>query len=165
MRGLNNQLRPSSVQLATFFCRASCEKHVSASDVNLCGGVYEGGSWKWDVWVDLSSTNANALRTQTKTKNNFVSLQAYTYGLCGPLALSPSAAVVIDSSYNGGFMAGRIVSVLLAKFIRPRNMIIASVAACITAAVALCAFGPVDKHMLYVGTGERNTIRLFSFAV
>ena len=80
--------------------------------------------------------------------------QAYTYGLCGPLALSPSAAVVIDSSYNGGFMAGRVVSVLRAKVVRPRNMIIVSIIACITAAVGLCAFGPVDKYMLYFGTGE-----------
>ena len=61
---------------------------------------------------------------------------------------------MIDSSYNGGFMGGRVVSVVLARFVRPRNMIIASIAATLTAAAALCAFGPVDKYMLYLGTGE-----------
>ena len=45
---------------------------------------------------------------------------AFTFGLCGPLALAPSDAVVIDSCYNGGFMAGRLVSALIAAFIRPR---------------------------------------------
>ena len=42
-------------------------------------------------------------------------MQAYTYGICGPLKLLPSAAVIIDQSYNGGFMAGRIVSIFVAK--------------------------------------------------
>ena len=41
--------------------------------------------------------------------------QAYTYGLCGPLKLSPSEAVVTDQSYNGGFMAGRIASIFVSK--------------------------------------------------
>ena len=42
-------------------------------------------------------------------------IKAYTYGICGPLKLLPSAAVIIDQSYNGGFMAGRIVSIFVAK--------------------------------------------------
>ena len=50
----------------------------------------------------------------------FFQPMAFTFGLCGPLALSPSDAVVIDSCYNGGFMCGRLVSALIAAFIRPR---------------------------------------------
>ena len=50
----------------------------------------------------------------------FLQPMAFTFGLCGPLALSPSDAVVIDSCYNGGFMCGRLVSALIAAFIRPR---------------------------------------------
>jgi hypothetical protein len=33
---------------------------------------------------------------------------AFTFGLCGPLDLSPPAAASTDSFYNGGFMCGRI---------------------------------------------------------
>jgi hypothetical protein len=33
---------------------------------------------------------------------------ASTFGLCGPLDLSPPAAATTDSFYNGGFMCGRI---------------------------------------------------------
>jgi len=39
---------------------------------------------------------------------------AFTFGICGPLALAPRDAVVIDSCYNGGFMCGRLVSALIA---------------------------------------------------
>ncbi len=77
---------------------------------------------------------------------------AYTYGLCGPLMLSPREAVATDSSYNGGFMTGRIVSIFLVKFVRPRNMIVASCALCVAAAVWLCALGGTDKYYLYTGT-------------
>ena len=48
-------------------------------------------------------------------KSYFFYNQAYTYGLCGPLKLSPSEAVVTDQSYNGGFMAGRIASIFVSK--------------------------------------------------
>ncbi len=43
--------------------------------------------------------------------------QAYTYGLCGPLALPPKEAVLVDTSYNGGFMIGRILSIFVAKLV------------------------------------------------
>ncbi len=78
---------------------------------------------------------------------------AYTYGLCGPLSLSPGDAVVTDSSYNGGFMAGRIVSIFLAGLIRPRNMILTSCTMCVVAAVGLCALAAESKYLLYLGTG------------
>ncbi len=74
---------------------------------------------------------------------------AYTYGLCGPLALSPSEAVVTDSSYNGGFMTGRLVSIFMARLVRPRNMIAASCSACVLVAAALCALAAVDRYFLY----------------
>ena len=45
---------------------------------------------------------------------------AFTFGICGPLSLAPTDAVVIDSCYNGGFMCGRLVSALIASFIKPR---------------------------------------------
>lgn len=78
---------------------------------------------------------------------------AYTYGLCGPLKLSPSEAVVTDQSYNGGFMAGRIASIFVSKVIRPRNMIFMSLITCVASAVALVAVGGASKYGLYAGTG------------
>ena len=53
---------------------------------------------------------------------------ATTFGLCGPLDLSPEEAVSTDSFYNGGFMTGRLVSAVVASFLAPRNMIIISLA-------------------------------------
>ncbi len=43
---------------------------------------------------------------------------AYTYALCGPLALLPAQAVYTDTAYNGGFMVGRLVSIFLGKLTR-----------------------------------------------
>ena len=109
-------------------------------------------------------------------------IQAYTYGICGPLKLLPSAAVIIDQSYNGGFMAGRIVSIFVAKvkilksnhkthffiykvlrwilsflstiqIIRPRNMILLSLVTCVGSSIVLVAIGGETKYGLYAGTG------------
>ncbi len=74
---------------------------------------------------------------------------AYTYGLCGPLALSPSDAVITDTSYNGGFMAGRLVSIFIAKITRPRNIIVTACTGCLIAAILLCIFGDMNKYGLY----------------
>ena len=77
---------------------------------------------------------------------------AYTFGICGPLKLSPGAAVLIDSSYNGGFMAGRIVSTFVAKLIKPRNMIIMSLVTCVGASIVLSIFATSSVIALYIGT-------------
>ena len=39
----------------------------------------------------------------------------FTYGLCGPLELTPNLAVVTDKSYNGGFLFGRYECLILMK--------------------------------------------------
>eukprot|EP00092_Neocalanus_flemingeri_P007291 GFUD01007873.1.p1 GENE.GFUD01007873.1~~GFUD01007873.1.p1 ORF type:complete len:462 (+),score=106.98 GFUD01007873.1:184-1569(+) len=77
---------------------------------------------------------------------------AFTFGICGPLALAPRDAVVIDSCYNGGFMCGRLVSALIAAFVVPRNMILMSLALCIGAAIFLCVQGGSSAVSLYIGT-------------
>ena len=38
---------------------------------------------------------------------------SYSFGLCGPLKLDPSAAVITDTAYTGGFMSGRILSIII----------------------------------------------------
>ena len=86
----------------------------------------------------------------------FVSLplQAYTFGLCGPLSLPPSEAVLIDSFYSGGFLVGRIVSIFIAFVVRPRNMIFASMAGCLVGAALLVAVAHEDVAALYGGVCE-----------
>ena len=80
--------------------------------------------------------------------------QAYTYGLCGPLQLKPSAAVLIDSCYNGGFVFGRIVSVGVVKILKPRTMIFISTITCIASALVLIFLGSTDMYWLYAGSGK-----------
>ena len=77
---------------------------------------------------------------------------AFTFGICGPLALQPRDAVVIDSCYNGGFMCGRLVSALIAAFIKPRNMILLSLGMCLGTAFFLCFTASYSALCLYLGT-------------
>lgn len=77
---------------------------------------------------------------------------AYTYGICGPLKLVPSAAVIIDQCYNGGFMAGRLSGIFVSRILKPRTMIAASLICCIGAAVLLVALGSTSALGVYVGT-------------
>ena len=74
-----------------------------------------------------------------------------TFGLCGPLDLSPTEAVASDSFYNGGFMCGRLISAVVAGFLRPRNMIILSLCACVLASVLLSVLGGTSMYALYAG--------------
>ncbi|XP_023332152.1 sodium-dependent glucose transporter 1A isoform X2 [Eurytemora carolleeae] len=77
---------------------------------------------------------------------------ATTFGLCGPLDLSPKEAVATDSFYNGGFMCGRLVSAVVAGFVAPRNMILISLVSCVLAAVLLCILAGTNVYGLYGGT-------------
>ena len=52
----------------------------------------------------------------------FQSLE-FTFGLCGPLNLPASKAVITDTCYNGGFFVGRMVSVMCPKIMSPKLMV------------------------------------------
>jgi len=77
---------------------------------------------------------------------------AYTYGLCG-LKLVPSAAVIIDQCYNGGFMTGRVTGIFISKVLKPRTMIFISLVACIGSSIILVIFGApsTDENSKYYG--------------
>lgn len=77
---------------------------------------------------------------------------AYTYGICGPLELTPSAAVIIDQCYNGGFMTGRLSGNFVSKFLKPRTMIVTSLFGCLGAAITLVALGAKSVMSVYAGT-------------
>ena len=78
--------------------------------------------------------------------------QAYTYGICSDLALSPSEAVKIDQCYNGGFMAGRLSGIFVSKILKPRTMIGASLVSCIIASTVLVVLGSSSAIGVYIGT-------------
>ena len=82
----------------------------------------------------------------------YVQFQAYTYGICSDLALSPSEAVKIDQCYNGGFMAGRLSGIFVSKILKPRTMIGASLVSCIIAATVLVVLGSSSAVGVYIGT-------------
>ena len=89
-----------------------------------------------------------------KIVTSFIFLQAYTYGICGPLKLVPSDAVVIDQCYNGGFMIGRLSGIFISKCAKPRTMIIVSLIGCLSSAAALVTFGGILVIAVYIGTCE-----------
>ena len=84
---------------------------------------------------------------------------ATTFGLCGPLDLSPKEAVATDSFYNGGFMCGRLVSAVVAGFVAPRNMILISLVSCVLAAVLLCVLAGTNVYGLYSGTAILGMVK------
>ena len=50
-------------------------------------------------------------------------------------------------------MAGRITSIFVSKWVKPRTMVVTSLAVCIGAAVIIVAFGTYSKFGVYAGTG------------
>ncbi len=69
--------------------------------------------------------------------------------------MPPSAAVITDRCYNGGFMAGRLSGIFVSQYLlRPRNMIFASLVTCVGAAILLVAVAGTSVIGLYVGTGK-----------
>ena len=89
---------------------------------------------------------------------------AYTYGICGPLHLAPSAAVVIDQCYNGGFMAGRVSGIFVAKVLKPRTMVVSSLVLCIGSAALLVAVGTTSALGVYIGTCKFLILLIFEQA-
>jgi len=77
---------------------------------------------------------------------------ATTFGLCGPLDLLPSQAAATDSFYNGGFMVGRLVSIIAVSFLKPRTIIMISLVNCVLAAILLCVVAGTSMYGLYLGT-------------
>ena len=64
----------------------------------------------------------------------------FTFGLCGPLKLDPQQSAISDNSYNGGFVAGRVVGTLVAGFLKPRNMLVISLIFNLGSAIIMAIF-------------------------
>ena len=62
----------------------------------------------------------------------FFMSMTYTYGICGPLKLSVSEAVLLNTLYYGAFLAGRFSGIFISKYLKPTKMILASLFGCVT---------------------------------
>ena len=80
--------------------------------------------------------------------------QGYTIALCGPLELPPSRAALVNSFYQGGFLSGRLVSIVIAAAVRPAKMITASVVGCFFAASLLLGTAERNEYAFYAGAGK-----------
>ena len=58
-----------------------------------------------------------------------------------------------NSFYNGGFMAGRVVSAIIGSYVRPRNMIFASLCASLISSFVLVGLAAKSAYGLYIGMG------------
>ena len=61
----------------------------------------------------------------------------FTFGLCGPLHLSSRQAVITDKCYNGGFLVGRLASIVTVKLMKPKMMLKSSLVLCALSTLAL----------------------------
>ncbi|XP_059093084.1 sodium-dependent glucose transporter 1-like isoform X2 [Tigriopus californicus] len=78
----------------------------------------------------------------------FQSMQ-FSFGLCGPLQLSPPEAVITDKSYNGGFMLGRFIGMFVAHVGSPKLMLKISLAICFPASLFTSIFA-AKSQLLFV---------------
>lgn len=94
----------------------------------------------------------------------FFMSMTYTYGICGPLKMSVSEAVLLNTLYYGAFLVGRFSGIFISKFLQPTKMILASLLGCVTSAVLLSILSGTSKIGLYVGTSMMGFFVSFLFA-
>lgn len=92
------------------------------------------------------------------TERLFQGLQ-FTFGLCGPLKLPASEAVLTDEFYNGGFFAGRMVSIVAVKFMSPKFMLKFCIMLCAISSILLSMEADRSASLLYICAG------LYGFAI
>ena len=94
----------------------------------------------------------------------FFMSMTYTYGICGPLKLSVSEAVLLNTLYYGAFLVGRFSGIFISKYLKPTKMILASLFGCVTSAVLLSILAGTSKIGLYIGTSIMGFFVSFLFA-
>ena len=88
----------------------------------------------------------------------FQSLE-FTFGFCGPLKLTSQESVVTDDAYNGGFVIGRLASILTVKYLKPKLMLKISLILCFIATILLSLESDQSSTLLYACAA------IFGFAV
>ena len=50
-------------------------------------------------------------------------------------------------------MTGRLTSIFVSKLLKPRTMVVSSLASCVLASILIVATGTTQKYGIYAGTG------------
>ena len=94
----------------------------------------------------------------------FFQSMTYTYGLCGPLRMTPSEANILNGLYFGAFVIGRSSGIFISKLLSPTKIIISSISGCFISSVLLSIFAPYHKAALYTGVVIMGFAIAFQFA-
>jgi len=94
----------------------------------------------------------------------FFQSMTYTYGLCGPLKMSPSEANLLNGLYFGAFVVGRSSGIFISKLLSPTKIIISSIAGCFISSIILSIFASYHKVSLYMGVVIMGFAIAFQFA-
>ena len=89
--------------------------------------------------------------------------QTYTFGLCGPMELTPAQAGHLNTTYFATYLAGRILSIPLSRHIHPRIILIVSLLGCFATSILLFVAGDSNPYFLYLGTGLMGFFMCFEF--
>jgi len=94
----------------------------------------------------------------------FFQSMTYTYGLCGPLKMSPSEANLLNGLYFGAFVVGRSSGIFISKMLSPSKIIIISITGCFISSIILSIFASYHKVSLYMGVVIMGFAIAFQFA-
>ena len=83
----------------------------------------------------------------------------FTFGFCGPLKLTSQESVVTDDAYNGGFVFGRLASIITVQYLKPKLMLKISLILCLMATTLLSLESDQSPTLLYICAA------IFGFAV
>ncbi len=77
----------------------------------------------------------------------------YTYGLCGPLGLTPASAGWLYTIYYATYTLGRLCSIPLSTLVSPATIIFGAIFCCVIGSSVLIIFGNYNSLALFVATG------------
>ena len=95
--------------------------------------------------------------------DSYFQSQTYTFGLCGPMAMSAKDAGWLNSVYFLLYLVGRIISIPLSTWITPAGIIVNSLIGCLTASIILVTIGTTDSIALFVATAIMGFCVCFQF--
>jgi len=94
----------------------------------------------------------------------FFQSNTYTYALCGPLAMAPAEANLLNALYHAAFLIGRFSGIFLSRLVSPTRIIVGSISGCIVAILILTTLAAHHTEALYVGVVLMGFAISFQFA-
>ena len=93
----------------------------------------------------------------------FFMSMVYTFGICGPLNLTPGEAALLNTLYYAGFLFGRGCGVVKSYFIQPTKIITASLTGCLISAIVLSLVSTYSTVGLYIAVAFMGFFIAFQF--